>query len=155
MMLELAIGDAYGAGFEYAKKPFIREHNNLQNYYQHPKHKTLKPGSYTDDTQMSIAIAESLLEEEEWTPPIIANKFIEVFKRDEREGYAHNFYNFLKITKTGKEFLENIRPYSEKNGAAMRSVPLGYLEPLLAPGNEYYNPAVIMGDPKFISDYCN
>ena len=127
MMLELAIGDAYGAGFEYAPESQIKRENNLQKYVQHQKHKTLKPGSYTDDTQMSIGIAELLIEDIEWSPFNIANKFLEVFKRDERQGYAQGFYQFLKEIKSGEEFLKRIRPYSEKNGAAMRSVPLGYL----------------------------
>ena len=34
MLLELAIGDAYGAGFEYVKsREFIRENNNLQGLH--------------------------------------------------------------------------------------------------------------------------
>ncbi len=36
MLLELAIGDAYGAGFEYANIDLIKQHNNLFNYVKHP-----------------------------------------------------------------------------------------------------------------------
>ncbi len=60
MMIELAIGDAYGAGFEYAPDTFIREKNDLSAYVQPPRH-TIKPGCYTDDTQMAIAVAEAML----------------------------------------------------------------------------------------------
>ncbi|GAB4543754.1 MAG: hypothetical protein Tsb0014_37610 [Pleurocapsa sp.] len=66
MLLELAIADAYGAGFEYARNTFVTEHNNLINYVQHPRHH-IKPGCYTDDTQMSIAIAETLIAKQPWT----------------------------------------------------------------------------------------
>ena len=43
MLIELAIGDAYGAGFEYAPDKFIREKNDLSAYVQHPRH-AIKPG---------------------------------------------------------------------------------------------------------------
>ena len=42
MLVELAIGDAYGAGFEYAANRIVRERNNLSAYVQHPRHR-IKP----------------------------------------------------------------------------------------------------------------
>ena len=76
MLLELAIGDAYGAGFEYADIEYVKQHNNLFNYVKHPRHKLI-PGSYTDDTQMSIAIAEMIISKEPWTRENLADKFVE------------------------------------------------------------------------------
>jgi len=125
MLIELAIGDAYGAGFEYVERKDVHPNNDL-SYHQHPKHLGTKPGMYTDDTQMSLAIAELILEEQSWTPLNIANKFVEVFKRDPREGYAEGFYHFLrKNTGGGEEFLEKIGATSDKSGAAMRAPVLG------------------------------
>jgi len=54
MMIQLAIGDAYGQGFEYANE--MIKYNDLKTYVKHPRH-SLPPGCYTDDTQQSIAIA--------------------------------------------------------------------------------------------------
>jgi ADP-ribosylglycohydrolase len=82
---------------------------------------------YTDDTQMSLALAELLVEGVAWTPVNIASKFVQVFHRDPREGYAGGFYTFLCETTTGEDFLANIRPDSDKSGAAMRAGPLGVL----------------------------
>ncbi len=127
MLLELAIGDAYGAGFEYVDAQIIYQKNNLE-YIQHPTHLQTLPGMYTDDTQMSLAIAELLLDESPWIPEKIADKFVEVFKRDEREGYAGGFFHFLKSVENGQEFLDKIKPTSDKSGAAMRSPVLGLLE---------------------------
>lgn len=125
MMLEATIGDAYGSGYEFAPE-FVFEKNTLQNYLPHAD------GSgyfnrYTDDTQMAIGLTELLLENAEWTPLNIANKFVEVFKRDIRIGYAGRFFEFLKSVNDGKEFLEKIIPTSERNGASMRAYPLGVL----------------------------
>lgn len=44
MLLELAIGDAYGAGFEYADPDFVAAHNTLLGYVQHPRHRGILPG---------------------------------------------------------------------------------------------------------------
>ncbi len=127
MFLEMAIADAYGAGFEYARPDFVRRYNTLGNYIQHQKHKELKAGCYTDDTQMSIAIAELLIDGVKWEPLSIANKFVSVFKRDQRVGYAGGFYKLLCEVKDGEELLARLKGNnkSDKSGAAMRALPIG------------------------------
>lgn len=124
MLLELAIGDAYGAGFEYATPDLIRRQNDLSRYVKHPKH-AIQPGSYTDDTQMSLAIAEVIVSEQPWQPLVLANAFVEAFQRDPREGYASGFYHFLRNVRDGEQFLAEIQPLSDKSGAAMRAAPIG------------------------------
>jgi ADP-ribosyl-[dinitrogen reductase] hydrolase len=124
MLLELAIGDAYGASFEYAADRIVREQNTLSGYIQHPRH-GIKPGCYTDDTQMSVAVAEAIVAGDPWTSEMLAQRFVTVFKRDPREGYAGNFYAFLQEVQDGTEFLARIRPESDKSGAAMRACPIG------------------------------
>ena len=124
MLFEIAIGDAYGAGFEYAGIEKIRQYNNLSKYHAHESG-LITPGCYTDDTQMSLAIAELMLEGLPWHSINIAEKFVEVFKRDPRYGYARHFYRFLELVDDGKAFLKAIRPNSDKSGAAMRASPIG------------------------------
>lgn len=127
MMRNIAIGDAYGAGFEFATDEFILENNKLSHYIGHPSG-GLRAGQYTDDTQRSLAIAELMLTDLEWTPLNIANKMVEVFKRDPRDGYARGYQKFLQEVSNGEEFLAKIKPHSKRNGAAMSSVPLGLYE---------------------------
>lgn len=124
MLLELAIGDAYGAGFEYADQDYIERFNDLSRYVKHPRH-AIVPGYYTDDTQMSLAIAEAIISGEAWTPANLANRFVAVFKRDPREGYAGRFFDFLNHVWDGAQFLAEIIPDSDKSGAAMRALPIG------------------------------
>jgi ADP-ribosylglycohydrolase len=122
MLLELAVGDAYGAGFEYA--PEMAQHNDLSDYVRHPRHRII-PGAYTDDTQMSLAIAEVIVSGADWTPLNLANAFVVAFKRDPREGYAGGFYDFLRHVRDGQQFLAEIHGESDKSGAAMRAAPIG------------------------------
>lgn len=126
MLLELAVGDAYGAGFEYAPPSLVQAKNTLNGYVQHPRHR-LRPGCYTDDTQMSLAIAELLVAQEPFTPEAFASRFVNTFKRDPREGYASRFYQFLQKTQDGTKFLATIMSTSDASGAAMRAAPLGVL----------------------------
>lgn len=123
MLVELAVADAYGSNFEYADE--MIQYNDLSRYVRHPRHKNLKPNQYTDDSQMSIAIAELIVSGEEWTSLNIANRFVDCFKRDWRDGYARGFQKFLESINSGQEFLDKIKPYSDKSGAAMRACPIG------------------------------
>ena len=115
MLLELAVGDAYGAGFEYVNVYLVEQFNDLSRYIHHPRHKAIQPGMYTDDTQMSLAVAELIVSDAEWTALNIASQFVEVFKRDPRTGYASGFYGFLKRVESGEQFLAEIHPTSDKS----------------------------------------
>jgi ADP-ribosylglycohydrolase len=127
VLVELAVGDAYGAAFEYVPASVVAEHNDVSGYRAHPRHTDIVPGGYTDDTQMTLALAELLVDGADWTPRVLADKFVEVFHRDPRAGYASSFGGFLQVTRTGAEFLAGIRPESDKSGAAMRVSPVGLL----------------------------
>ncbi|WIG97353.1 ADP-ribosylglycohydrolase family protein [Myxococcus sp. SDU36] len=126
MLLELAVGDAYGAGFEYVSAERVLRDNDLSRYVEHPR-PLLAPGSYTDDTQMSLAVAEAMLSGEPWTPQLLARCFVATFRRDPRKGYSRRFQALLEQIETGEEFLERINPNSDRSGAAMRAPPLGLL----------------------------
>jgi ADP-ribosylglycohydrolase len=126
MLVELAVGDAYGSGFEYAPAELVRAHNTGAHYIQHPRH-DIVPGCYTDDTQMSLAIAEALVAGDPWTPETLAQRFVDVFKRDPRPGYSRRLYPFLQEVTSGRELLARINRDSDRSGAAMRAAPLGVL----------------------------
>ncbi|MQY31745.1 ADP-ribosylglycohydrolase family protein [Nocardia aurantia] len=127
MLVESAIGDAYGAGFEYAEAEFVARHNTMRDYVQNPIHLGLRPGAYTDDTQMSVAVAEVLVAGGHWSRERLAEQFVLAYRRDERVGYSRRFQSFLDGAHTGAELLRRIDPVSDKSGAAMRAGPIGLL----------------------------
>src|SRR5688500_6490970 len=101
MMLEIAVGDSYGACFEGVDPKFVSANNELE-YINHPRRLRKKPesynpslvppGGYTDDTQMAIAVAEAMLDPREtWTRVSLAHRFLQVFHRDQRRGYTTYF----------------------------------------------------------------
>ena len=138
MLLRMAQGDAYGMAREYVKTKDFPEHVaevlKLERYMQHPSYHKLPPGTYTDDTQMSIAVSEALINDASgcyWenylTHEVMAQHFFDAFKRDPRDGYSRHFQSILEEAKDATHMRSLITPNSNKNGAAMRSVPLGVL----------------------------
>ncbi len=130
MLIELAIGDAYGVGFEYVPQEITERYNNLSAYRAHPKH-PLPPGSYSDDTQMSIGTAEAVLAIRAGHVPtrtLFAHHYLQAFWRDVRTGYSQRFYDFLMSVGSVEDFLARVNPDSERSGAAMRAGPLGFFE---------------------------
>src|SRR5579871_4083689 len=138
MLLRIAQGDAYGICVEYVKEKeqpeLYAQARKFECYLQHPVHKGLRPGMYSDDTQMSIAVAEALINDASglyWENYLKHEQFIQhwfdTFKRDPRDGYSRGFQALLESAKTSDELRLMLKPDSTKNGAAMRSVPLGVI----------------------------
>lgn len=132
MLVNIAIGDAYGSGFEFKPAEFVECHNTAELPYLPHSLSTRGPGNYTDDTQMSLAIAEHIIEGGKWTQKAVAQRFIDTFRRDPRDTYAKHFNEFLKTVKNGEDFMKRIRNDSMRSGAAMRSLPLGVIPSLEA-----------------------
>lgn len=137
MLLRIAQADAFACAVEYVKR---EEHSELfsaverfDSYQQHPTHLKLKAGCYSDDTQMSCAVTDVLLQEASGqgtlllTPFVWCDAFYNAFRRDPRDGYSRGFQELLESCRSGAELQARIRPDSNKNGAAMRSVPVGVL----------------------------
>lgn len=128
LMLATAVGDAYGASFEYCDT--TPERPNALRYVQNTTHRSLKPGHYTDDTQMAIAVLECILSGKLEVIDF-ANSFVGTFQRDPRIGYSRQMQAFIETCQDGRDMLARIHPDSAKSGAAMRSGPLALLPDVL------------------------
>jgi ADP-ribosyl-[dinitrogen reductase] hydrolase len=122
MMLGIAIGDALGKEYENKKRKEIRLDSVLDGYDK-------GTGVYTDDTQMSIAVAETMLSDFPFEAEVLASNLVYAFRRDNRSGYSSDTKSMLKKSWCGKDFINSI---SEKkkagrmsDGSAMRAVPIG------------------------------
>ncbi len=132
MLLGIAIGDALGAGYEFAFERREKFNNvDITKFCSHPNPNFHhQPGMYTDDTQMSIAVAELLASNQEFNCHNLAKFLVQAYKRDPITGYAGRFQAFLDSVSDEQEFLSKIRPDSERNGAAARAVPIGAVRDL-------------------------
>jgi len=138
MLLRIAQGDAYGMAAEYCKRhpeePEEKLLYEFKQYLPHPAYHKLAPGTYTDDTQMSIAVSEALIRDASglyWEGYLKHEQFIQhwfdTFKRDERDGYSRGFQKLLEEATSADALRLSLKADSTKNGAAMRSVPIGVL----------------------------
>lgn len=129
-MLELAIGDAYGRPFEFNTSEFVKQNNDGLSYKHREGETADGIGIYTDDTQMSIAIAELMLSEMPGTQVRFAAHFVSAYKRDPRKGYSKRITKALEDTpaKFPFEFILKAKQVgASSNGSVMRAVPLGLL----------------------------
>jgi ADP-ribosylglycohydrolase len=127
MLVELAVADAYGCCFEGLDKELIEKHNELKYLTLRDLPSLVPAGCYTDDTQMTIAIAEEMLGSE-WTTQGLADRFVSCFQRDKRRGYTTAFLLILMNSQSGAELISKIHGNSKKSGAAMRSSVLGLIK---------------------------
>ena len=126
LLVSMAVADAYGGGFEFADPVFVAANNDLQSYRPHPKG-TIKPGCYTDDTQMALGLAGLLLNGDPLTTRNLARHFLAAYKRDPRYGYSQVFQQILNQAKNADGLINRLQPHSDKSGGAMRAAPLGLL----------------------------
>lgn len=132
MLLYIGIGDAYAVPVEYvdreANEQLFLDTLRFEKFCKHPKYE-LGAGQYTDDTEMSVANARVLIEN---NPPYTEQMFADAYVREfirggKRKGYSHGFQMILEKCADGRDLVNNLIPTSVANGAAMRAVPIGVL----------------------------
>ena len=120
----LAIGDALGMPFE-TESPLSTHLASWTGDYQASGFHRLKPGQFTDDTQMSLALAESILENKFYEPSIAAKKYLAWFVSGDCRGIGGNTRKAMQNLAQGKDWHAAGIEQAEGNGTAMRAAPIG------------------------------
>jgi poly(ADP-ribose) glycohydrolase ARH3 len=124
-LLGLAIGDGLGARFEGQAAENIRgRYPSADTLIRNPPNKELW---YTDDTQMMIGVAETLVENREINEERLCAAF--VLNYVPSRGYGRGTRKVLEAMEDGKDYrlvaAANFPGGSLGNGAAMRVAPIG------------------------------
>jgi len=132
MIQAIMVGDGYGCPFEFAPMEYIKANNNGKQYYSRQTEKGERGnGTYTDDTQMTLAVLETILSNpKDFRPHMFAGSFVNAYKREVpyRTGYGSRVRVALTNSFSSFEFLSNIAdPHQSSNGAIMRCLPCGIL----------------------------
>ena len=132
-ILGCAIGDAFGMPFEGLSKEQIKQfYGKVPVNYQdsiHSRHtKGVKRGGYTDDTQLTLATIDSLLEKQkDVNVEDMGSRFVELYKNKQLIGAGRStkfaLKNILKGVSAYKSGLED----AYGCGAAMRISPVAIL----------------------------
>jgi ADP-ribosylglycohydrolase len=128
MFIEMAVGDAYGAAFEFTKTPAIP--NDLSRYGSHPKGE-LPEAAFTDDTLRAVANARVLLsgdEDDAYRAEAYAQAYLDAHALDHRKGWSTRFQQILEQHRGrhGMDLMRTLRR-SPTNGCLMGVAPLGFL----------------------------
>ena len=119
-LLGTFVGDALGMPFEGAPPTRIPERLTMLDA-------RLGRGTYTDDTQMAIALAESLLDRGGVDAEALGRAFADAY--DPRRGYGSGTTEVLRLVRAGVRTDDAARlafggEGSQGNGAAMRIAPI-------------------------------
>lgn len=125
ILLGGAIGDALGMTFE----------QKLSNYqplidwdgktFLPSEHHKLNAGQWTDDTQMSLMVVESLLDHKGFNPDDLATRYMDWIFSGRARGYGGTCFKAIHQLKDGYHWSGSGILGSFGNGTAMRAAPFG------------------------------
>jgi ADP-ribosyl-[dinitrogen reductase] hydrolase len=120
-----AIGDALGVPFESkpANNPLLLSWD--QKSYLGSEHHKLEPGQFSDDTQFSMAVAESLIKNDGFNPDDLSKRYVELFTSKTIRGYGRTTLAAINNLIAGKHWSKSGIIGSYGNGSAMRAAPFG------------------------------
>jgi len=131
-MLGIGIGDALGMPFEtlphfssaltgWDGQTFLDAPTDPESGYSHG----LKAGQWTDDTQMSICLAESLVACPTYKPEDAAQRYLAWFNSGDARGIGGATRRACEKLNQGTPWTESGTQGSMGSGTAMRAIPLG------------------------------
>lgn len=125
VLLGTAIGDALGMPFEtkLSNDPLLVNWDG-KTFLPCAHHK-LNASQWTDDTQLSIEVAESLIENHGFNPDDLSKRYVDWMVSGRARGWGKTTLMAITNLINGKHWSESGVPGSYGNGTAMRSAPFG------------------------------
>ena len=131
-LLGAAIGDALGMPVEFMTRDQIKnEYGSVIDFYEKPNRR-LKAGMWTDDTALTLATLESVLENKGINPKDLASKLGRIFQIERYRGYGRATKTALKRISKGYSWKESGTEGMEAlgSGATMRISPVALFSAL-------------------------
>jgi ADP-ribosyl-[dinitrogen reductase] hydrolase len=124
-----AIGDALGSFCEGWKRERILCVEGLMEGYRERVNRkgevTLGAGEYTDDTQQTLVLVESILDCGKVDPEDMANRFLAMWREGTLHSYGAAFRETLEHLDEGVVWSEAASKSLPSNGAVMKIAPVG------------------------------
>ena len=124
-LLGCAIGDALGV---FAKPNFPTINLcwiGMAKHFLAVYHNLLLPGQFSDDTQMSIEVAESLINNNGFNPDDLAKRYMEWMGSGRARGWGRTTLAAVQNLANGVHWSASGIAGSYGNGTAMRAAPFG------------------------------
>ncbi len=126
-----AVGDALGMPLEgKLRSKIISQFNGPVRNFMDSERRGLKAGQFTDDTQMMLAIAESIVDKRKIDPEDVAKRFVEWINSGDVRGAGKACIESIERLKKGKSWDKTGKSgeWAAGNGSAMRIAPIGLLD---------------------------
>ena len=124
-----AIGDALGSFCEGWKRARILAVDGLADRYRDRVNRagvmTLSAGEYTDDTQQTLVLVESIVACGKVDPEDMAKRFLDLWRRGDLHSYGGAFRETLERLDRGVAWSEAASHDKATNGAVMKIAPVG------------------------------
>jgi len=117
-----AIGDAWGSSYENFVSPV-----RTDTFYWHPIKEQEKTWRLTDDTMLTLASCEALLEHN-FSPELLCTYFVKYYRQGRLTGIGASTLKAIQELEMGGHWSQVGRSgeYAAGNGAAMRIAPLAF-----------------------------
>ena len=131
-LLYIAQADAYCLPTKFVKnapKDFWDRFLKFDKY-QHKSNKIYTNnnfGKYSDNTILSYAVAETLLEDT-YTKDKFADSFVRCFNYNKRKAFPKKLQDLLEASKAGPDLISNMKELSTSNEAVTRAISLGMIK---------------------------
>lgn len=142
LFLGIAIGDAYGAGLEFQDRNWIHAQVDFTRFInKRAEIKTDKPElftrdykewDYTDDAEMTVAVAKALMSGRPFTESLLIDHFTEEYELTfAKRGYKRNGHGAMRWYFSGEKTIEEIKSFQKDkrypgNAPPMRAIPLAF-----------------------------
>ena len=129
-MLGLAVGDALGAPLEFLERDEIAERYGTVREMIGGGWLQTEPGEWTDDTQMALAIARSVVRSEAVEPADVATLFVEWFNSRPKDvgntttRALQHLVDGVSWNEAGARTLKELGGSAPSNGSLMRTAPI-------------------------------
>lgn len=134
VLVGTCIGDALGMPFEglardnvsltsWDGETFLPSRERPPTFYG--SNLSLKPAQYTDDGQMTIMVAESLLEKKGFDPDDLSKRYVDWIASGKARGYGRTTLLAVQNLQKGDHWMDSGVVGSYGNGTAMRAAPFG------------------------------
>ncbi len=143
IFLGIAIGDAFGAGLEFQDRNWIRANVDFTKFINkrtdiNVPEKAIftidyKEWDYTDDTEMSIAVAKALMSKEKLSEELLVKHFTDEYLLGFKlKGYKRNGHGSIRLVYNGEKTIEEIKDFQRNkkypgNAPPMRAIPIGFV----------------------------
>jgi len=142
LFLGVAIGDAYGAGLEFQDRNWIRKNIDFSKFVNKRMDinsdkidlftQDYKPWDYTDDAEMTVAVAKAMMSGKPFTEALLIHCFSEEYNLTfSKRGYKRNGHGAMRWYFSGEKTIEEIKSFQKDkkypgNAPPMRAIPLAF-----------------------------